>query len=196
MPTVRFQLLCCFVVLRHDRRRVANFNVTAHPTARRTAQQVVEAFPFDESPRFLIRDRDAIYGVDFRERVKHKGIEEVVIAYRSPWQSPYVERLIGSIRRECLNRVIVLNERQRRRAAGITQLAHAQDWTHRKAALVPDRVSVMHSVIAAVCFQFRWSAGCITGTAEPRNSSSVSPIVFSNVQPVCASHGINSVLYS
>jgi transposase InsO family protein len=109
VPTVRFQLLYGFVVLRHDRRLVAHFNVTAHPTARWTGQQVIEAFPFDESPRFLIRDRDGIYGHDFRERLKHMGIEEVVIAYRSPWQSPYVERLIGSIRRECLDRVIVFN---------------------------------------------------------------------------------------
>ena len=115
VPTVRFRLLYCFVVLRHDRRRVAHFNVTAHPTARWTAQQVVEAFPYDEAPRFMIRDRDAIYGLDFRERVKHMGIEEVIIAYRSPWQSPYVERLIGSIRRECLDRMIVLNEAHLRR---------------------------------------------------------------------------------
>ncbi len=115
VSTVRFRLLYCLIVLRHDRRRVVHFNVTAHPTARWTAQQVIEAFPFNESPRFLIRDRDAIYGVDFRERVKHMGIEEVVIAYRSPWQSPYVERLIGSIRRECLNYVIVFNEAHLRR---------------------------------------------------------------------------------
>ncbi len=110
VPTVRFQLLYCFIVLRHNRRRVAHFNVTAHPTARWTGQQIVEAFPWGEAPRFMIRDRDGIYGVDFRERVKHMGIEEVVITYRSPWQSPYVERLIGSIRRECLNHVIVFNE--------------------------------------------------------------------------------------
>jgi len=110
VATVTFRVLYCFVVLRHDRRRVVHFTVTPHPTARWTAQQVVEAFPFDTAPRFLIRDHDGIYGVDFRERIKHFGIEEVVIAYRSPWQSPYVERLIGSIRRECLDHVIVLNE--------------------------------------------------------------------------------------
>ena len=110
VPTVRFRLLYCFIVLRHERRRLVHFNVTRHPTARWTAQQIIEAFPWDEAPRFLIRDRDGIYGVDFRERVKHMGIEEVVIAYRSPWQSPYVERLIGSIRRECLDHVIVFNE--------------------------------------------------------------------------------------
>ena len=110
VPTVRFRLLYCFVVLRHEQRRVVHFNVTAHPTARWTGQQIVEAFPYDEAPRFQIRDRDWIYGLDFRERVNHMDIEEVVIAYRSPWQSPYVERMIGSIRRECLDHVIVFDE--------------------------------------------------------------------------------------
>jgi hypothetical protein len=115
VATARFRLLYCFLVLRHDRRRVVHFNVTAHPTARWTAQQVVEAFPYDEAPRFLIRDRDGIYGNDFRLRIKHMSIEEVVISYRSPWQSPFVERLIGSIRRECLDRLIVFNEAHLRR---------------------------------------------------------------------------------
>ena len=110
VPTVRFQLLYCFIVLCHDRRRMVHFNVTGHPTARWTGQQIVEAFPYDEAPRFMIRDHDSIYGHDFQLRVEHMGIEEVVIAYRSPWQSPYVERLIGSIRRECLDHVIVLSE--------------------------------------------------------------------------------------
>jgi putative transposase len=115
VATVSFRLLYCFLVLRHDRRRVVHFNVTQYPTARWTAQQIVEAFPFDEAPRFLIRDHDGIYGEDFRERVKRLGIEEVVIAYRSPWQSPYVERLIGSIRHECLDHLIVFNEAHLRR---------------------------------------------------------------------------------
>jgi putative transposase len=115
VATVRFRFLYCFIVLRHDRRRVVYFNVTAHPTARWTAQQVVEAFPFNESPRFLIRDRDAIYGHDFRERVRNMGIEELVIAHRSPWQDPYVERLTGSIRRECLDHLIVFGEAHLRR---------------------------------------------------------------------------------
>jgi transposase InsO family protein len=110
VATVSFRLLYCFIVLRHDRRRVVHFNVTPHPTARWTAQQIVDAFPFDEAPRFLIRDHDGIYGEAFRERIEHLGIEQVIIAYRSPWQSPYVERLIGSIRRECLDHVIVFNE--------------------------------------------------------------------------------------
>lgn len=85
-------------------------NLDIFPTARWAEQQIINAFPFDRAPRFLIRDRDAIYGLDFCERVKNMGIEEVVTAYRSPWQNPFVERLIGSIRRECLNHVIVLDE--------------------------------------------------------------------------------------
>ena len=115
VPTATFRILFCFIVLHHHRRMVAHFNVTAHPTAEWTAQQVVEAFPENQAPRFLIRDRDSIYGDFFRQRVKHMGIEQVVIAYRSPWQSPYVERLIGSIRCECLDHCIVLNERHLRR---------------------------------------------------------------------------------
>jgi putative transposase len=76
---------------------------------------VVEAFPWDEAPRYLLRDRDSIYGAYFQQRVHDMGIEEVLIAPRSPWQNPYVERLIGSIRRECLDHVIVLHERHLRR---------------------------------------------------------------------------------
>jgi len=115
VPTATFRILFAFVVMRHDRRHVIHFNVTAHPTAEWTAQQIVEAFPEDQTPRFLIRDRDSIYGEHFRERVNHMGIEQVAIAYRSPWQSTYVERLIGSIRRECVDHVIVLNERHLQR---------------------------------------------------------------------------------
>lgn len=94
---------------------VVHFNVTAQPTAEWTAQQVVEAFPDNEAPRFLIRDRDSIYGEFFRRRVTNMGVEEVVIAPRSPWQNPYVERLNDSIRRECLNHLIVLNEQHLKR---------------------------------------------------------------------------------
>jgi len=115
VPTITFRVLYVFLVLRHERRRVVHFNVTTNPTAQWTAQQIVEAFPFEEEPRFLLRDRDGIYGQDFRDRVEHMGIEEVLIAPRSPWQNPYVERLIGSIRRECLDHVIVLNEDHLRR---------------------------------------------------------------------------------
>jgi len=115
VPTVRFQVLFVFVVLAHDRRRVVHFNVTKNPTARWTARQITEAFPWDTAPRYLLRDRDATYGKEFRDRVAAMSIEEVVTAARSPWQSPFVERLIGSIRRECLDHVVVLNENHLRR---------------------------------------------------------------------------------
>ena len=110
VPTVMFKVLFVFVVLTHARRRVVHVNVTNTPTAEWTAQQLVEAFPWDTGPRYLLRDRDAIYGAVFSSRVHSLGIQEVKIAPRSPWQNPYVERLIGTLRRECLDHVIVLNE--------------------------------------------------------------------------------------
>ena len=115
VPTIRFQVLYVFLVLAHDRRRILHFNVTAHPTAEWTGQQLREAFPFDQLPRYLLRDRDAIFGDDFREKVRDMGIREVLSAPRSPWQRAYVERVIGSIRRECLDHVIVLHASSLRR---------------------------------------------------------------------------------
>jgi putative transposase len=115
VPTATFRALYVFIVLSHDRRQVVYFNATEHPTARWTAQQLVEAFPFDSAPRYLLRDRDAIYGEKVQRRIRSLGIAEVVSAPRSPWQNPYVERVIGSIRRDCLNHVIVFNERHLRR---------------------------------------------------------------------------------
>jgi transposase InsO family protein len=109
VPTIRFQVLYVFLVLAHDRRRIVHFNVTAHPTAEWTAQQLWEAFPFEQIPRYL-GDRDRIYGGEFPTDVKAIGIQEVLSAPRSLWQRAYVERLIGTIRRECLDHVIVLNE--------------------------------------------------------------------------------------
>jgi putative transposase len=111
VPTVTFKVLFVFVLLAHERRRIVHFNVTEHPTAQWTAQQIVEAFPWDHAPRYLLRDRDAIYGPQFGQRVGRMGIEEVKIAPHSPWQNPYVERVIGSMRRDVLDHVIVLHER-------------------------------------------------------------------------------------
>jgi putative transposase len=111
VPTVTFSVLFVLVSLTHERRRVVHFNVTKHPTAEWAAQQVIEAFPWDEASRYLLRDGDRVYGAAFRQRVRHMGVEEVLSAPRSPWQNPYVERLIGSIRRECLDHVVSLNER-------------------------------------------------------------------------------------
>jgi putative transposase len=135
VPTVTFKVLFVLVVLAHERRRIVHFNVTEHPTAQWTAQQVIEAFPWDEAPRYVLRDRDRIYGAVFRQRVRHMGSKEVVIAPQSPWQNPYVERLIGSIRRECLNHVIVLHERHLQRIL-TSYCAYYHHWrTHLSLAM-------------------------------------------------------------
>jgi transposase InsO family protein len=110
VPTATFRVLYVFIVLRHHRRRVVHFNGTDHPYAQWAAQQIINAFPYEESPRFLLRDRDGIYGEYFKTRVKGMGIEEVPITPQEPWQNPYCERVVGSIRRECLDHTIVLNE--------------------------------------------------------------------------------------
>ncbi len=115
VPTVRFTMLYVFIFLSVDRRRVVHFNVTAHPTASWTAQQVIEAFPWETAPKYLLRDRDRTYGLWFRERVRSMDIQEVLTAPRSPWQNAYSERLNGSIRRECLDHLIVLGEAHLRR---------------------------------------------------------------------------------
>ena len=115
IPTINFRVLYCFIVLLHGRRKIVHFNVTTNPTAQWAAQQIIEAFPDDTSPRYLLRDRDSIYGAEFRSRVKGMQIDEVVTAPHSPFQNPYAERVIGSIRRECLDHLIVLNEDHLRR---------------------------------------------------------------------------------
>jgi putative transposase len=115
VPTAQLRVLFVFVVLAHHRGLVLHFNVTEHPTAAWTAQQIVDTFPDDSAPSYLLRDRDSIYGHAFRHRVKGMGLREVLTAPSSPWQNPFAERLIGSIRRECLDHVLVLSERHLRR---------------------------------------------------------------------------------
>jgi putative transposase len=110
VPTISFRILFVFLVMSHDRRRVLHFNVTAHPTAEWTADQILQAFPWDTAPRYLLRDRDSIYSDTFRRQVSSMEIKEALTAPRSPWQNPYVELVIGSVRRECLNHIIAINE--------------------------------------------------------------------------------------
>jgi transposase InsO family protein len=115
VPTATFRLLFVFVILSHDRRRPVHFGITRHPTAEWTAQQLLQAFPWATAPRYLLRDRDGSYGRAFHETAAGLGIEEVLCAPRSPWQNAYAERLIGSIRRECLDHIIVFHESGLRR---------------------------------------------------------------------------------
>jgi len=115
VPTATFRILFVLIILSHDRRRILRVNVTAHPTAAWTARQLQEACGLDETPRYLLRDRDAIYGEHFHSQAAALRIKEVTTAPRSPWQNPYAERVIGSIRRECLDHMIILGERHLKR---------------------------------------------------------------------------------
>ena len=115
VPTATFRVLFVFLIMSNDRRNVIHFNVTDSPTAVWTGQQIINAFPWDTAPRYILRDRDGKFGEEFNRRVESMGIEQVLIAARSPWQNPYVERLIGSIRRECLDHVIIFNDNNLRR---------------------------------------------------------------------------------
>jgi len=130
VPTATFRVMYVFIVLSHERRRVIHFNITDSPSAAWTGQQIIEAFPWDTAPRYLLRDRDRKYGHEFVSRVRSMGIEEVKTAPRSPWQNCYVERLIGSIRRDCLDHVIVINVQHIRRILEEYFLYYHRSRTH------------------------------------------------------------------
>jgi transposase InsO family protein len=117
MPTATFRVLYVFLVLAHQHRKDLHFDVTEAPSARWTAQQLTEAFAYTHPPSYRLRDRDRIYGQEFVGRAQALGLEQKLIAARSPWQNPFVERMIGSIRRECLDHVIVLDARHLRRVS-------------------------------------------------------------------------------
>jgi transposase InsO family protein len=114
-PTIGFDLLYGFIIVRLDRRDLVWINVTANPTAEWIARQITEAFPWDEAPHYLIRDRDRLYGAIVTRRMRAMGIRDKPIAPASPWQNGFAERLIGSIRRECVDHIIVLSEAHLRR---------------------------------------------------------------------------------
>ena len=137
VPTISMKVLFVFFGLKHRRRQVLHFAVTEHPTAAWTAQQIIEAFADRDAARFLVRDRDSIYGVEVRAPIAALGMAEVLTAPQSPWQNPYAERLIGSIRRECLNHFVILSARHLRKT-----LAKYFDYYHR---------SRPHSALAKQC---------------------------------------------
>ncbi|MBK9304461.1 MAG: transposase family protein [bacterium] len=115
VPTVMFKTLHVFVVLSLERRRIVHLNVTRHPTAAWTAMQLRLAFPFETAPRFLVRDRDGVYGFEVQQAIESLGIEQLVISPRSPWQNGYCERVVGTLKRECLDHLIPLSEGHARR---------------------------------------------------------------------------------
>jgi transposase InsO family protein len=130
-PTITFRLLYCLVILRHGRRLWVSFGVTASPTAEWISRQITEAFPWDSAPHYLIRDRDTAYGRVFVQRLRAMGIRDRPIAPRSPWQNAYVERLIGTIRRECLDHMIVFGEAHLRRILGKYAAYYNESRIHR-----------------------------------------------------------------
>jgi putative transposase len=152
VPTATFRVLFVLVLLTHSRRRLVHFNVTEHPTAEWTARQLLEACAQEEAPRYLIRDRDRVYGERFSCQAETLEIREVVIAPRSPWQNAYAERVIGSIRRECLDHIVVIGERHLRRILSQyvgyynrtrTHLALSKDPPERRAVQRPSEGTVI-----------------------------------------------------
>jgi putative transposase len=129
VPTATYRLLFVLVILAHHRRRVVHVGVTAHPTGAWTAQQLREAFPEDAAPRYLIRDRDDAFA-GLEPTASGMGIQEVLTAPRSPWQNAYAERLIGSVRRECLDHVIVWSETGLRRILPSYIVYYHESRTH------------------------------------------------------------------
>src|SRR5438128_10689668 len=136
VPTATFRVLFVLVMLTHSRRRLVHFNVTEHPTAEWTARQLLEACGLEEAPRHLIRDRDHVYGERFSRQAKTLEIREAVIAARSPWQNAYAERVIGSIRRECLDHVVVIGERHLKRI--LSEYVHYYNTTRTHLSLAKD----------------------------------------------------------
>jgi transposase InsO family protein len=151
VPTASFQLLYGLLILQHARRELLWLGVTAHPNAQWVAQQLTEAYGWKEAPRYLIRDQDSAYGETFIRRVRTMGIRDRPIAPRSPWQNGYAERLIGSIRRDCLDHVIVFGERHLRYLLDSYQRYYNEARTHlslRKDAPEPRQAQAVGRVIS------------------------------------------------
>jgi transposase InsO family protein len=151
VPTISFRLLYGFLILHHGRRQILWLGVTAHPTAEWITRQLTEAYGWKAAPRYVVRDRDAIYGDIFIRRLRAMGIRDRPTAARSPWQNGYAERLIGSIRRECLDHVVVLGERHLRHLLKSYQRYYNEARTHlslSKDAPIPRAVQTVGNVIA------------------------------------------------
>src|SRR5215813_12509643 len=134
VPTIGFVQLYVLVIVRLARRELVWINVTAHPTAEWIAQQLTEAFPWHEAPRYLIRDRDGSYGAAVTRRLRAMGIRDKPIAPGSPWQNCFVERLIGTIRRECVDHIVALGEQHLRRFVKSYASYYNTARTHRSLA--------------------------------------------------------------
>jgi hypothetical protein len=163
VTTATFWLLYALIVLSLDRRRVVYFEVIQNPTQDWLSRQMTEAFPWDTAPRYLLRERDKSSGPAFRHRVRAMGVTEVITAPRSPWQNPYVERLIGSIRRECLDHVIIFNQRHLRR---VLSEPFSISSRRQNASLAPQELPAASSGTA--CFDGQYY--CLSGSRRSASS--------------------------
>jgi transposase InsO family protein len=127
---VTFERLFAFIIIGHGRRQLLWFAVTRHPSAEWLAQQIVEAFPWETAPTYLVRDNDGAYGPVFQRRVRTMGIRDRPISPRSPWQNPYAERLIGTLRRDCLDHVLILGARHLRQVLAAYSAYYNERRTH------------------------------------------------------------------
>jgi transposase InsO family protein len=164
VPTIGFDVLYALVIVRLARRELVWVNVTAHPTAEWIARQITEAFPWNEAPRYLIRDRDGMYGNVVRRRLRAMGIRDKPISAGSPWQNCFAERLIGSIRRECVEHLIVFGEQHLRRVLRSYALYYNDIRTHR--SLNKDAPQSRPFNGSGASYPVRLSAGYTTNTSE------------------------------
>src|SRR5262249_5988726 len=151
VPTISFRLLYGFLILQHSRRQLLWLGVTAHPSAQWIAGQLTEAYSWEQAPRYIVRDRDCVYGDAFIRRLRAMGIRDRPIAPRSPWQNGYAERLIGSIRRDCLDHVVVLGDRHLRHLLKSYQKYYNEARTHlslHKDAPIPRAVQTVGRTLA------------------------------------------------
>jgi putative transposase len=171
VPTVSVRLLFVFVVLAHHRRHAIHFNVTSHSTAEWTARQIAEAFPWNSAPHYLLHDRDCIYGAAFHRQVAEMGICEVLTAPTCPWQNAYAERFIGSLRRECLDHIIVFNESSLRRILK----AYFEYYEYSRMHLAPEKDAPASRVIQprelGEIVEVRKLVACITAMSEEPSTS-------------------------
>jgi Integrase core domain len=164
VPTIGFDQLYALVIVRLARRELVWVNVTAHATPEWIARQITEAFPWYEAPRYLIRDRDAIYGITVRHRLRSMGIRDKPISAGSPWQNCFAERLIGSIRRECVDHLVVFDERHLRRVLR-SYARYCNEAQHIVPSTRMRRCRVLFSRSGGSCLM-RSSAGCTTNISE------------------------------
>ena len=150
VPTISFRQLYGFLILRHSRREILWLSVTAHPSAEWIARQLTEAFGWERAPQYIVRDRDAIYGDVVIRQLRAMGIRDRPIAARSPWQNGHTERLIGSIRRDCLDHVVVFGERHLRHLLGLYQRYYNDARTHLSLRFTPLAASCP-SLTSEVC---------------------------------------------